>query len=94
VLERVFPFQPLLRLARQQLRESAEYLCDEWSARQVGSPLALARCIETVAAWIPAASAPLPDTATAMARRSSPVVRRVERLLDAGGLPARRKPSP
>ncbi|HET9766570.1 MAG TPA: HEAT repeat domain-containing protein, partial [Thermoanaerobaculia bacterium] len=94
VLERLFPFQPLLRLARQQLRESAEYLCDEWSARQVGSPLALARCIETVAAWIPAAAAPLPDTATAMARRSSPVVRRIERLLDADGLPARRKPSP
>ena len=94
MLERVFPFQPLHRLARRALRESAEYLCDEWSARQVGSPLALARCIETVAAWIPATGAPLPETATAMARRSSPVVQRIERLLAGGDRPARRQPSP
>jgi len=81
VLERVFWFQPLHRLARRSLRDSAEYLCDEWSARETGSPLALARCLEAAAGWLRNDEPALSPAASPMARSGSPVVRRVERVL-------------
>ena len=79
ILERVFFFQPLHRLARRELSAAAEFLCDEWAVRQTGAPLALARCLATVAAW----SSPTETTigAVAIARHGSPLVRRVERIL-------------
>jgi beta-lactamase regulating signal transducer with metallopeptidase domain len=45
ILERVLFFQPLNRLARTRLCDSAEFLCDEWAVQQTQSPLALARCL-------------------------------------------------
>ena len=51
ILERVFFFQPLHRLARRELSASAEFLCDEWAVRYTGTPLALARCLASVATW-------------------------------------------
>ena len=45
ILERVLFFQPLNRLARARLCDSAEFLCDEWAVQQTQSPLALARCL-------------------------------------------------
>jgi HEAT repeat protein len=54
-------------------------------------PLALARCLASVAAW----TSPASDSqvgAVAMARRDSPLVRRVQRILNAPGL-APRHPS-
>jgi len=79
ILERVFFFQPLNRLARRELSAAAEFLCDEWAVRQTGAPLALARCLATVAAW----SSPTEATigAVAIARHDSPLVRRVQRIL-------------
>lgn len=80
VIEAVFFFQPLNRLARRRLRESAEFLCDEWAARQTGSPLGLARCLAEVASWVAPGRAPVPAGTMAMAEGGSPLVQRVQRL--------------
>lgn len=82
VLGCVFFFQPLHRVARLRLRESAEYLADGWAVRQTGSQLSLARCLAEVASWV----APSDEVATAgtlaMAEGGSPLMLRVRRLLD------------
>lgn len=80
IVEAVFFFQPLNRLARLRLRESAEFLCDEWAARQTGSPLGLARCLAEVASWVAPGRAPIPAGTMAMAEGGSPLVQRVQRL--------------
>jgi Tol biopolymer transport system component/beta-lactamase regulating signal transducer with metallopeptidase domain len=73
-------FQPLNRLAQRRLQEAAEYLCDDWAAQQTGA-LDVARCLAEVATWI-AAPAQLP-IASGILGDGSPLIRRVERLLDA-----------
>jgi photosystem II stability/assembly factor-like uncharacterized protein len=80
VLESLFFFQPLFRLARRQVQECAEYLCDDWTARCTGGGLALARCLVKVAVWphSHAQAVPVPG----MARNVSNLERRVRRLLD------------
>lgn len=89
VAEALFFFQPLNRLARRRLRESAEYLADDWAVRQTGSPLGLARCLVEVAAWVSASPTPVPEGALAMAEGdSSSLARRVERLVARADLPA------
>ncbi len=80
ILERLFFFQPLNRLARRELSASAEFLCDEWAVRQTGTPLALARCLASVATW-GSSNAEAAVGAVAIARRDSPLVRRVQRIL-------------
>ena len=80
ILEALFFFQPLNRVARLRLRESAEFLCDEWAARQTGSPLGLARCLAEVASWVAPGRAPIPAGTMAMAEGGSPLVQRVQRL--------------
>ncbi|HEU4883580.1 MAG TPA: HEAT repeat domain-containing protein [Longimicrobium sp.] len=80
IIEAVFFFQPLNRLARLRLRESAEFLCDEWAALQTGSPLGLARCLAEVASWVAPGRAPIPAGTMAMAEGGSPLVQRVQRL--------------
>ncbi|HEY0018621.1 MAG TPA: M56 family metallopeptidase [Longimicrobium sp.] len=94
MIEAVFFFQPLNRLARLRLRESAEFLCDEWAARQTGSPLGLARCLAAVASWVAPGRSPIPAGTMAMAEGGSPLVQRVQRLTtwrggssEASGLP-------
>ncbi len=84
VMERVFFLQPLNWLARRELQVTAEYLCDDWAARQVGSGLPLARCLLHVAEWIAGAAGPVPEPA--MAARGSHLLRRVERLVRGDGL--------
>jgi Zn-dependent protease with chaperone function len=84
VMERVFFLQPLTWLARRELQVTAEYLCDDWAARQVGNGLPLARCLLTVAEWIADATGPVPEPA--MAARGSHLLRRVERLVRGEGL--------
>jgi HEAT repeat protein/beta-lactamase regulating signal transducer with metallopeptidase domain len=81
-LEAIFFFQPLNRIARLKLRESAEYLADEWAVRQTGSRLGLARCLAEVADWV--ASVETRDLAgtVAMAEGGSPLLVRVRRLLE------------
>jgi HEAT repeat protein/beta-lactamase regulating signal transducer with metallopeptidase domain len=89
VAEALFFFQPLNRLARRRLRESAEYLADDWAVRQTGSPMGLARCLVEVAAWVSASPTPVPEGALAMAEGdSSSLARRVERLVARADLPA------
>jgi HEAT repeat protein/beta-lactamase regulating signal transducer with metallopeptidase domain len=90
-LERAFFFQPLNRVARARLCESAEFLCDQWAVKHT-SPLALARCLSTVASWASPASDGLAAAASTMARSDSPLVRRVARILKEPA-PAARRPS-
>lgn len=80
IAEAVFFFQPLHRLARRRLRESAEYLSDDWAVRQTGSPLGLARCLVEVAGWLEGAD-PVPQGVLAMAEGGSVLARRIERLV-------------
>ncbi|MBP2647413.1 MAG: putative rane protein [Gemmatimonadetes bacterium] len=86
VMERLFFLQPLNWLARRELQVTAEYVCDDWAAHQVGSGLPLARCLLTVAEWIAGATGPLPEPA--MASRGSHLMRRVERLVRGDGIRA------
>lgn len=88
VLERIFFFQPLNRLARRGLQESAEYLADEWAARKSGG-VPLARCLVKVAEWIEAS--PLGVPVAGMAEQRSQLSVRVTRLLERGavGVPRR-----
>jgi HEAT repeat protein/beta-lactamase regulating signal transducer with metallopeptidase domain len=81
-LERAFFFQPLNRVARAKLGESAEFLCDQWAVQHTRSPLALARCLSTVASWTSPASDGLAAGASTMARSDSPLIRRVTRILN------------
>jgi beta-lactamase regulating signal transducer with metallopeptidase domain len=92
-IERAFFFQPLNRVARAKLCDSAEFLCDQWAVRQTRAPLALARCLSIVASWASPASDRISAGASSMARGDSPIVRRVMRILNEPARPAWR-PSP
>src|SRR2546421_9863202 len=85
LIERFFFFQPLNRLARRELETTAEYLSDEWAMRKTGSPVALAKCLATVAEWIQAS--PLGVPVAGLAERRSLLVSRISRLLE-GRLPS------
>jgi BlaR1 peptidase M56 len=79
LLECVFFFHPLHRLACNRLRETAEYICDDWAVRQTGKPLALAKCLAEVAGWLVAGS---PQASVAgMTSGGGRLVFRVQRLL-------------
>lgn len=84
LMERVFFFQPLNRLARKELETAAEYLSDEWAMRKTGSAVSLAKCLATVAEWIQAS--PLGVPVAGLAERRSLLVSRIARLLE-GRLP-------
>jgi hypothetical protein len=71
-------FQPLNRLARVRLRECAEFLCDDWAARQTGEPMGLASCLTEVAGWI--GSATVPRATLAMSEGGASLLQRIERL--------------
>ena len=85
LIERVFFFQPLNRLARRELETTAEYLSDEWAMRKTGSAVSLAKCLATVAEWIQAS--PLGVPVAGLAERRSLLVSRIARLLE-GRLPS------
>jgi hypothetical protein len=78
--EAVLFFQPLNRLARRQLQETAEYRCDDWAANNTGRPLTMARCLANVAEWTLCRQSDLP--APALTSRGQMLTRRVDRLLD------------
>lgn len=80
LVERIFFFQPLNRLARRGMQEAAEYLADDWAARHTGG-VALARCLVTVAEWIQAS--PLGVPVAGLAGERSQLSTRVTRLLEA-----------
>lgn len=85
VVECVGFVQPLNRLARRRMQESAEYLCDEWAVRSTGSGVLLAKCLAKVAEWLE--SAPRSVPVAGMAEDSSHLVSRVRRLLDGAPFP-------
>jgi beta-lactamase regulating signal transducer with metallopeptidase domain len=86
IAERIGFFQPLNRLARRRMQESAEYLCDEWAVRRTGSGVLLAKCLAKVAEWLDAAPQSVP--VAGMAEDRSHLVARVRRLLDGAPFPA------
>src|SRR5256884_3813400 len=90
LIERCFFFQPLNRLARRELETTAEYLSDEWATRKTGSPVALAKCLATVAEWIQAS--PLGVPVAGLAQRRSLLGFRVPRLVSARPPPSPRSP--
>lgn len=87
LIERVFWYQPLNRIANRQIAMSAEYLCDDWAVHRTGSGAPLARCLAQVAEWIQAS--PLGVPVAGMAEERSLLVSRVARLVE-GARPTRR----
>ena len=85
VAEQIAFFQPLNRLARRRIQESAEYLCDEWAVRRTGSGVLLAKCLAKVAEWLEASPRVVP--VAGMAEDRSHLVARVRRLLDGAPFP-------
>lgn len=85
VVESLFFFQPLNRVARRRMQEVSEYLCDEWAVRHTGRGIVLARSLAEVAGWSARTTRPLP--LAGMAESGSPLSRRVQRLLT-GSWPA------
>lgn len=90
LIEAFFFFQPLLRLARRRIQESAEFLCDDWAVERTGRSLELAKCLAEVASWI--RKEPGPALAAGMAAHGSPFVRRIDRVLEDAGRSRRRLP--
>lgn len=80
LLEQLFFFQPLNRVARKELQQNAEYLCDDWAAARTGSGLPLAHCLARVADWMVAS--PLGVPVAGMAEQRSLLIARVARLID------------
>lgn len=86
VLERVFFFQPLLRLARRRIAQHAEYLSDAWAVDNTAQPLELARCLTEIAGWVQQRT---PVLAAGMAEPRSILGRRVLRLVAPQRVPTR-----
>ncbi|HUM11607.1 MAG TPA: M56 family metallopeptidase [Myxococcaceae bacterium] len=82
VLEQLFFFQPLNRLARARMQEVAEFLCDDWAAARNGSGLDVARGLASVAAWVDGRATSVPMAG--MAEHPSQLLARVTRLLERG----------
>ncbi len=80
LVENLFFFQPLNRMARRRMQEIAEYRCDDWTVERTGRPLTLARCLTEVAEWNLRPAAPVP--APGMAQNTAGLGARVRRLLD------------
>jgi beta-lactamase regulating signal transducer with metallopeptidase domain len=80
VVEAVFFFQPLNRLARRKMQEAAEYLADEWAVRHTGSRVHLAKCLAEVAGWLDEGT--VTGVVAPMAGPLSPVRRRIGRILE------------
>lgn len=82
LLETVFFFQPLNRMARKRLQECSEFLCDDLAVDYTGNRISLARCLAEVAGWILGERRAI--TVCGMAGLHSPLGERVERILDSG----------
>ncbi|WP_146156005.1 M56 family metallopeptidase, partial [Enhygromyxa salina] len=80
VIESLFFFQPLNRLARRGMQESAELLCDDWAIAQTGDGVQFAKSLAEVATWTKARGSSL--LLAGMVSSQRPLVRRVRRALD------------
>ncbi len=79
LVERLLFFQPLNAVARRNIRELAEYLCDDWAVYHTRTKMTLAKCLFEVAAWIKTPRQP--TLVPSIGEDSSQLVRRVERIL-------------
>jgi Zn-dependent protease with chaperone function len=79
VIEALCFFQPLNRLARRGMQESAELLCDDWAIGRTGDGVQFAKSLAELASWN--AAAPMSVLVAGMLGER-PLVRRVERALD------------
>jgi Zn-dependent protease with chaperone function len=79
VIEALCFFQPLNRLARRGMQESAELLCDDWAIARTGDGVQFAKSLAELASWN--AAAPTSVLVAGMLGER-PLVRRVERALD------------
>jgi beta-lactamase regulating signal transducer with metallopeptidase domain len=79
VIEALCFFQPLNRLARRGMQESAELLCDDWAIARTGDGVQFAKSLAELASWN--AAAPMSVLVAGMLGER-PLVRRVERALD------------
>ncbi len=80
LLQALFFFQPLLRVARADLHQIAEQQCDAWGSHQAGDRWSMARCLAEVATWLLPADAT--HVAAGMARKRSQLTTRVRSLMD------------
>ncbi|MYA33079.1 MAG: M56 family metallopeptidase [Gemmatimonadales bacterium] len=85
VLQAVFFFQPLIRLAVREVRLATEEQCDDWAASQLEDRFAMASCLTEVAGWVVPRDRSIP--VPCIGRRRSQLERRVRRLLNERGLP-------
>ena len=76
-------FQPLNRVARRGMQESAELLSDDWAIAYTGDGLQFAKALAEVASW--ERSQRVSPLVAGMISRERPLVRRVRRALDGGG---------
>ena len=80
VLQVVFFFQPLFRLAVREVNFAAEEQCDDWAASQLEDRFAMASCLTEVARWVVPRDrvSPVP----CIGKRRSQLELRVRRLMD------------
>ncbi|MFL5385399.1 MAG: M56 family metallopeptidase [Longimicrobiaceae bacterium] len=90
VASAVFWFQPLLRVARRQMAECAELLCDGFAVRVTGRRRPLVESLGVLAA----AFRPRGVAAAGFGDQGSPLLRRVARVMDASRAPAAPLPAP
>ncbi|MEO7432516.1 MAG: M56 family metallopeptidase [Dokdonella sp.] len=72
-------FLPPARLARKRLDEIAELACDAWAARHLGNGRSLAQCLAECAERCAGFN---PELASAMAHRDSPLLQRIDHLIE------------
>lgn len=80
VIEAVCFFQPLNRIARRGMQESAELLCDDWAIAHTGDGVVFAKSLAEVATWENANRSSL--LLAGMISGEGPLVARVRRALD------------
>jgi Zn-dependent protease with chaperone function len=80
VIEALCFFQPLNRLARRGMQESAELLCDDWAIARTGDGVAFAKSLAEVASWEHVNRSSL--LLAGMISGEGPLVGRVRRALD------------
>lgn len=74
-------FQPLNWIAARRIRQTAEFLADDWAVRQGASGLDLARCLSEVASWSVSAAVSRGPGTSAILEREGALVVRTRRLL-------------
>ena len=80
VLQAVFCFQPLFRLAVREVQLAGEEQCDDWAASQLEDRLAMASCLTEVAGWVVRRDRGLPVPCIGRCRWQLEL--RVRRLMD------------